>query len=464
LRPAPNAEILVAVNEAPALPAAPAGPRPFSRWLTVLGTLVIAAALLGGLAVKRKSVVDTRAGEPLAAFDTLIRREPLDEPLADPVAADAERALGALLAESSAAAATRDGARARLAVVLGERGRWREVEPLLATGEAGTVFPRVVTCAYGPDRKACDGLAACDQARLAALTASAGAWCAARACVVAAGRIGDTAAAKRLAELPARFPRLRAARAGLEGSLLAAGLLAAAILFRRRRQPRPPRPDLPTPWSLGALYAALVRCLLWSMLVAFALLAVLEAGRRGLGTASVGAVLYAVGLWWIARIVFRRWGISWRDSLGWPARREIGLTMLAAIGVRRLGEYGIGLAASALHHRSAWTDLPPALDPAARWRLAMSVLEMVVLPPLVEELVFRRALLARLLRDRSPTFAIVASSVCFTLPHGYSPLGLVTIFWSGLVFGWAFHRTGNLWPSVAAHAYGNGMALWWSLM
>src|SRR6185312_15631064 len=101
---------------------APGGPRPFSRWLTVLGTLVIAAALLGGLAVKRKSVVDTRAGEPLAAFDTLIRREPLDEPLADPVAADAERALDALLAESSSAAATRHGVRARLAVVLGERG------------------------------------------------------------------------------------------------------------------------------------------------------------------------------------------------------------------------------------------------------------------------------------------------------------------------------------------------------
>ena len=58
----------------------------------------------------------------------------------------------------------------------------------------------------------------------------------------------------------------------------------------------------------------------------------------------------------------------------------------------------------------------------------------------------------------------MTSTIVFTLPHGYSPLGLLAIFWSGLVFAWAFQRTGNLWPAVAAHAYGNGMALWWSLM
>lgn len=77
---------------------------------------------------------------------------------------------------------------------------------------------------------------------------------------------------------------------------------------------------------------------------------------------------------------------------------------------------------------------------------------------------FRRALLTRLGRRFSPSAAILLSSLLFTLPHGYSPAGLLTIFWSGLVFAWAFHRTSNLWPGVAAHAYGNGIAVWWSMM
>ena len=451
------------MDEAPALPAAPADPRPFSRWLTALATLVIAIALVGGIVAKRAAVVGTNARDPLAAFDAAIRREPLDQPLAAPVAADAERTLRAALAATWPASNAGRAARARLAVVLGERGRWSEGEPLLAIHDLGTVFPRVVRCAYGPDRKACDA-ASCDADRVAALAAYAGDWCAARACVVATERAGDAAAARRLTKLPARFPRWSALRTDVEATLLVGGLLAAAILFRRRGRPRPPRPPLATPWTLGELYAALVRCLLWSMLVSVPVLLGLNLVARDLGSDSLGAVLYLVGLWWIARIVFRRWRLSWRDSLGWPADREVGLTMLAAIGLLRAGQICIGIAASALHRHSPWSDLPPTLAPASPWRLALSLLEMVVLPPLVEELVFRRAILARLARTRSPAFAIVTSTILFTVPHGYSPLGLLTIFWSGLVFAWAFHRTGNLWPGVAAHAYGNGMALWWSLM
>jgi uncharacterized protein len=443
-------------------PAAPPGPRPFRRWLTVVATLIVAGLLVAGLLAKRGAMVDIRAADPLAAFDTRIQRERVDQKLPDPVAADAERALRAVLADPAISLAVARGARARLAVVLGERGRWSEAQPLLAQDNDGTVFPRVVACAYGLDGRACQGVATCDATRAAALAAYAGYWCAARACVVAAGRAGDTAAAQRLAPVPAAFPRLHSLRVGIDGVLLVIGLAAAWIV--RRRPAGTPVRDLPTPWSLGDLYAALVRSALWSLLTLLLFLTGIALFTWERGNSSAGTILYAAGLWWTARVVFRRWGLSWRDSLGWPAERQVGLTMLAAIGLQRAGQRCLGLAASLFQPHTGWGDLPALIDSKAGWRLLLMVTEMVVLAPLVEELVFRRTILARLARTRSPAFAIVTSTILFTLPHGYSPLGLVSIFWSGLVFAWAFQRTGNLWPGVVAHAYGNAMALWWNLM
>jgi membrane protease YdiL (CAAX protease family) len=438
--------------------------RPFRPWLTVAGTVIVAALLVAGLLAKRHATIDIRAVDPLAAFDTRIQRERVDQRLPDAVAADAERTLRAVLADPSISLAVTRGARARLAVVLGERGHWSDAQPLVAPGDHGTVFPRVVACAYGPDPQACERVGTCDASRAAALAAYAGTWCAARACIVAAGRGGDTAAAQRLARLPAPFPLLHSLRIGVDEALMMIGLVAAWMVRRRPDPASASDRDLPTPWSLGQLYAALLRCALWSLLTLTLFLVGIATFTSERGNSSAGTILYAAGLWWTARLVFRRWGLSWRDSLGWPAERAVGLTMLAAIGLQRAGQRCLGLLASAFHQHAGWGDLPALIDARAGWRLLLMLLEMVVLAPLVEELVFRRTILARLARTRSPAFAIVTSTILFTLPHGYSPVGLVSIFWSGLVFAWAFHRTGNLWPGVVAHAYGNGMALWWNLM
>ena len=345
------------------------------------------------------------------------------------------------------------GARARLTVVLGEQRRWAEAQPLLVTGEAGAAFSALVSCAYGPDIKACGAVAVCDQAQAVALTAYAGAWCATRACIVAARRTGDTAAATELQKVLIRFPRLHKLRGGLDAGIVVVGLAAAVVIWTRRNRRRPPPLALSAPWSFGELYAALLRCLLWSLLVSLPVVGLLAIARVPVHD-SVGVVLYLVGFLWIVRIVFRRWGLSWRDSLGWRAGQEVGLTLAAAVGLSRGGGMCIALGAFALRHRLPWTDLPEPVDPTSRWRLAASILGTAVLPPLLE-LVFRRALLTRLGRRFSPSTAIPLSTLLFTLPHGYSPVGLLTIFWSGLVFAWAFHRTSNLWPGLAAHAYGN---------
>jgi membrane protease YdiL (CAAX protease family) len=447
-------------------PTAPAGTAPFQRWVTVVATLIVGGAFAGGFIVKRGSVLDTTVAEPLAAFDTMLGREPLDEPLAEPIARDAEISLRALITDGKQSAATAHGARTRLAVVLGERERWTEAQPL--TTEAGDAsFARLMTCAYGPAPKRCAPPPTCDPTMLAALTAEVGAWAATRACVVAAGRIGDAAATTRLLEAPTRSSRVGLLRVGLEGGLLLVGLIAAAMLAGRRRPPRPPPLELPAPWSLEELYAALIRCALWSLLATLAIVGILLWALHVPVRDSVGVVLYATGLWSLARLVFRRSGLSVWDSLRWPGRgaagREIELTLLAAIGLARGGQIAIGIAAWKLRHRLPWSDLVEPVDPLARWHLAAAVASTVLFPPLVEELVFRRAILWRLKRSLRPATAILVSTLLFTIPHGYSPIGLLTVFWTGLVVAWAFNRTGNLWPSVAAHAACNAMALWWSL-
>ena len=236
--------------------------------------------------------------------------------LGNAIAPDAERALRALLDDAKQPTALARGARARLSVVLGEEGRWAEAQPLLVTGEAGAAFSALVNCAYGPDIKACGAVAVCDQARAVALTVYAGAWCATRACIVAARRTGDTAAATDLPKVLFRFPRLRKLRGDLDAGVVVAGLAAAVVIWTRRNGRRPPPLALPAPWSFGELYAALVRCLLWSVLVSLPVVGLLSIARVPVHD-SVGVVLYLAGFLWVARIVFRRWPSFRRCSRSW---------------------------------------------------------------------------------------------------------------------------------------------------
>ena len=57
--------------------------------------------------------------------------------------------------------------------------------------------------------------------------------------------------------------------------------------------------------------------------------------------------------------------------------------------------------------------------------------------------------------------AIRLSAACaaiFAVAHGYGILGFAAVFWSGLLWAWAYERTGSLLPSMAAHAADNLMA------
>ena len=92
--------------------------------------------------------------------------------------------------------------------------------------------------------------------------------------------------------------------------------------------------------------------------------------------------------------------------------------------------------------------------------IPMFVLEMLstaVLVPVMEEFAFRGVLLSAL-RKYGAGFAIMASALVFAFAHG-DFANVVFAFFAGLVFGFLYVRTGNLWVSICIHALNNGIAV-----
>lgn len=79
----------------------------------------------------------------------------------------------------------------------------------------------------------------------------------------------------------------------------------------------------------------------------------------------------------------------------------------------------------------------------------------VALTPLAEEVFHRRIILTKLLQKHGATWAIIASSLWFSLLHPNNPL---IAFLGGVFYGWVFVRTGQLLYVVAMHAGYNFVA------
>ena len=80
-----------------------------------------------------------------------------------------------------------------------------------------------------------------------------------------------------------------------------------------------------------------------------------------------------------------------------------------------------------------------------------------MLAPVFEEVVFRGVLYSTLRRRFNAPVAMVVSALIFSLAHGYGTFGLVTIIWSGLLWAWAYEKTGSILPGMAAHALNNSL-------
>jgi membrane protease YdiL (CAAX protease family) len=83
---------------------------------------------------------------------------------------------------------------------------------------------------------------------------------------------------------------------------------------------------------------------------------------------------------------------------------------------------------------------------------------IAVWTPITEELLFRGFIFAGLATRLKPAWAIIISGGVFSLFHVF-PGVLIPIFVTGVLLAWLYHRTGSLWPCIAAHAGQNAMAI-----
>lgn len=100
--------------------------------------------------------------------------------------------------------------------------------------------------------------------------------------------------------------------------------------------------------------------------------------------------------------------------------------------------------------------LPPEPVPSPGSNFIESPLVLVLGAACTEEFLFRGVFLKGFLRRYPRGLAILLGAVLFGWAHGNS-VQFIGAGAFGLFVGWAFARTGSLWPGLVAHALNNGL-------
>ena len=94
----------------------------------------------------------------------------------------------------------------------------------------------------------------------------------------------------------------------------------------------------------------------------------------------------------------------------------------------------------------------------------IGIITASIVAPVVEEVVFRGAILRALLQKKwSPWIAIVISAAIFGIIHLNLTQG-VSAFVVGIFMGWLFYRTRSIWPGVILHMMNNTISSLWSYL
>ena len=187
-------------------------------------------------------------------------------------------------------------------------------------------------------------------------------------------------------------------------------------------------------------------------------LALLEQALPDANIVLVAAIVLEGGIlalaWWFGP---RARGLP-LSALGF---RSIGLGATARYAlVVLLGSFAVSMLYILIAEQIAPDKLVPPPVPeelGVEGAVVPGFLLVVVLGPLAEEAFFRGFIFAGLAWHWGLWPAAFVSAALFAVAHGTLGL-LVPTFASGLVFVWAFRRSGSLWPVVAAHAVQNGLA------
>jgi uncharacterized protein len=136
--------------------------------------------------------------------------------------------------------------------------------------------------------------------------------------------------------------------------------------------------------------------------------------------------------------------------------QRLGLVSSALLAMGFAGEWLIAMVGESVGWSSHWTEWFDSDLVGGDTSVAVAaVIEYVVLAPLFEEIAFRGLLFATLRRRLGLTWSALISAAVFGVAHGYGLLGFISVLWSGLLWAWAYEKTGSLLPGIVAHAINN---------
>jgi membrane protease YdiL (CAAX protease family) len=235
------------------------------------------------------------------------------------------------------------------------------------------------------------------------------------------------------------------------------------------------RPSACEPWGFWTTTAyGLVAIVAWfvaQMLVAVAMLAILDVGGAASDLKSEALVSHAVTIAVvtivsmpapIAILAFaaRHAGCAPRDylALHWPRRSELIVGLVIVAVLLPLGDLSSWLSGRDL--------VPPAVVEAYRTArgsgtLVLLAIALIVAAPLMEELLFRGFLFPGYAKSRiGPWGAIVLTAAGWAVMHvQYETFYIVQIFVLGCVFGWLRWSSGSTLLTIVLHAVVNTAAL-----
>jgi membrane protease YdiL (CAAX protease family) len=145
-----------------------------------------------------------------------------------------------------------------------------------------------------------------------------------------------------------------------------------------------------------------------------------------------------------------------RAALRWPRARDWLATLLVALVAAPVLSLAFWLIQQ-LGFQMFEGYLAPYL--ADGWPVWVGYVDVALLTPVFEELLFRGLLQPKLELALSSTEAWIVQAALFAAAH-LSPVILVTHFGMGLALGWVRRRSGSLLPGIVLHAAWNAWVVW----
>ena len=357
-----------------------------------------------------------------------------------------------------------------LAILEGEAGRLEDVQAKAEAWESQAPpfswYSRLLDAAYLLDEVE-EGPAQILQAQLAELLPNG--WFYSRVAVRIAERSEDSDLKAQVEESVAKKGRQLVSYnrilSVVEGVCFILGVFSLGILYWRWRSYRweglrVSEAVFPPPWSGTHGFIIMIRGGGLASVIIIAL-SLVGLGQDLLQFLIPFAIhLSILGLAYV--YLWNRHGMSVSDALGlrvipggWV---PFGLLAFGLFAIGAAGGWVVGLMAELTEATFHWTDwFDQTLIQGDIQQLILPLISYTLLAPIFEELVFRGILFTTLRRKLGPWMSILISSAIFSLAHGYGSVGSITIFLSGILWAWAYEKSGSVLPGMAAHALNNSL-------